>query len=324
MRKTGKSASWIFSFLIFGGLVFAWLNRQDLYDWLRLRNYTPAPAIAALATDTKMNDTARRLFYLQYPELNNKADFNSHCRENERTIVLGCYISGGQKIYLLDVTEKRLAGVEQVTAAHELLHAAYDRLDEEEKSNVNRMVTNAFAKLNDQRIRETIAEYKKAGADINNELHSILGTEVNKLPQELESYYGRYFTNRAKTVAYSEKYQSEFAKRKAQVAAYDTQLGSLKERIDALQAELGRKENAIDSQKARLDTLLAADDRSAYNALVPAYNGLISSYNAGVEEIRQLIVAYNQILNQRNAIAIEEQELLKALDSRSITPQNQR
>src|SRR6185295_11567695 len=102
-----------------------------------------------------MTPDTRRLFYVYHPVLEDKQAFNSHCTDSEKTIVLGCYISR-TGIYLYDVTDSRLNGVEQVTAAHETLHAAYERLSSSERKRVDGLTAQAFAQVTDQRIKDTI------------------------------------------------------------------------------------------------------------------------------------------------------------------------
>ena len=79
-----------------------------------------------------MTDKGRNLFYVYDPQLLDKDGFNTQCTIEEQSIVLGCYDGSG--IYLYDISDVRLEGVEEVTSAHEMLHAAYGRLSAKEKS----------------------------------------------------------------------------------------------------------------------------------------------------------------------------------------------
>lgn len=295
-----------------------WFHRWDLYDSWRLRNYRPSSQIISLASDTTMNDRTARLFYVYHPELDDKASFNEHCSNSERTIVLGCYVSG-IGIYVYNVTEPRLQGITQVTSAHEMLHAAYERLSRSDKKTLDKLLNQAYDTVTDQRIRDNIDDYRQNGADVTNELHSILGTEVRNLPPELEQYYRRYFTNRLAVVGFSEKYEQAFAERKQQVASADKKLLELKQQIDEAQNSLAIQKANIDSQRQKLDSLLAAKQYEAYNQGVPGFNSQIASFNNQVRSISRLIDEYNALVTERNAIALEEGELVKAIDSRPTT-----
>ncbi len=299
-----------------------WLQRWNVYDIFRLRGYNPPVQISQLATDTTMVNATRRVFYVNHPDLEDKTTFNGHCTDSEKTIVLGCF-APGRGIYLYNVTEPRLQGILEVTAAHETLHAIYERLDASEKKHVNILILQAYDSVKDQRIRATIEDYRTHGADTTNELHSILGTEVRSLPPELEQYYSHYFTNRLKIVEFSEKYEQEFTLRKQQVVDADLKLQELKQQIDQAQNNLIAQKTTLDNSRERLDALKAAKEFEAYNQNVPGYNSQVTAYNFEVKRIGRLIDQYNTLVAQRNAIAVEEGELIKAIDSRPDAVQGQ-
>lgn len=293
-------------------------NRQSIYDWWRLRDYVPPTVVSALADDTTMTDYGRRVFYVNRPSLTSDEDFSKACQSSvqEQTIVLGCYHSSQKGIYLLDVKDARLAGVEQVTAAHEMLHAAYDRLNDAERKRVNAMLNDFYANsLADARIKQTIELYKQSEPnDLLNEMHSIFATEIEQLPEPLEQYYKKYFTNRKQIVVYANKYEQEFSSREAEIKEADNQLASWKSQIESLQIGLTQKRNALDSGRKRL-TYLRSNDVEAYNEAVPGYNQLIDAYNGQVRDLRYLITSYNQLVERRNAVALEENQLVDALSN---------
>jgi DNA repair ATPase RecN len=322
MRKSSKSWSLIITLLIIGSAIFAYTKQQVIYDYFKLRNYHPPTVISQLASDTTMNPIARNIFYVEHPEVDDKASFNGHCRgNNEQTIVLGCYVPN-RGVYVYDVKETKLTGIQQVTAAHEMLHAAYDRLSKKDKDNVGALIDQAYQQVNNARIKATIEQYRKAGADTTNELHSILGTEVRDLPPGLESYYKKYFIERKVIVRYSEKYEQVFTDNKNQVDQYDAQLSDLKKQIQSNEAELEGLNSSLEASRKQLDQELASKNYQAYNSGVPVYNSSVNNYNAEVGSTKQLIALYNQTLDQRNAIALESQQLYKAIDSRYDTQQN--
>jgi hypothetical protein len=294
-------------------LAVAYVKRYELYDAWQLRDYQASPAIASLVENTKMNDYGRRLFYVNHPDIENKASFASNCGTQEKTIVLGCYISG-RGIYLLTVTDARLDGVQQVTAAHEMLHAAYDRLSLSDKKKVNSWLEAAYKTVTDQRIKDTIQQYRQNNADIDNELHSILGTEVGSLGPNLEQYYQRYFTDRTAVVTYSNKYESVFTDRKKQIEAYDQQLTQLEQQFKAATVNLDSQQAALAAERSRLNALLAVGDRAGYNAGVAPYNTKVRNYNAAVVSANDIVSEYKAVLAKRNAVAQETQDLVKALD----------
>lgn len=318
-----KSLSLITTLVILALPAVAFWQRLAIFDQVRLYGYNAPSAVAQLASDTTMLPSMRRLFYVYHPAIENKTDFNASCREDEQTIVLGCYIDT-RGIYLLSVSDARLTGVEQVTAAHETLHAAYARLSSGERSKVDAMTEAAFAGLNDQRITDTVALYRKQDPTVvPNELHSILGTEVATLPPDLETYYKRYFSDRAKIVAYSAQYEQAFTDRKNQVAAYDAQLATLKTQINNLQATLTTEAATLSDERNRLNGLKSSGQIAAYNSAVPGYNDSVNNYNANIDALSRMVDEYNAIVPVRNGIASEEQDLVQAIDSRTSVPAHQ-
>lgn len=304
------------------GLVYA--NRQALFDWWQLRHYQAPAAIASLASQDTMTGYARKVFYVNHPQLEDKSTFFNDCpsgNSQEQTIVLGCYHGGQAGIFLLDVSDPRLNGVEQVTAAHEMLHAAYDRLGAADKQRVDQMLLDYYHHgLHDQRILKTIDAYKQTEPnDVVNEMHSIFGTEVANLPAPLEQYYKRYFSDRSQIAAFAAQYQSEFTSRQAAVAQDDVKLASLREQINTLEADLRAKQANISSLQNSLVAERNSGNTTAYNAAVPQYNAQVDAYNAEVAQLRGLISQYNQLVSQRNAVAADQNQLVQELSSNAQT-----
>lgn len=318
-----KITSFIITIVILAVPVLGFWQRHAIFDLYRLHGYVAPSEVVQLATDTSMLPSMRRLFYVYHPALEEKTGFNAACRDNEQTIVLGCYVDS-QGIYLLNVTDARLTGVEQVTAAHESLHAAYERLSQSERTKVDAMTASYYATVTDQRLKDTIDLYKKQDTRVvPNELHSILGTEVRTLPDELEQYYKRYFADRSKVVSFSEQYEKAFTERKNQIVAYDAQLNALKAQITTMQNTLTSEANKLSSERERLSSLKSSGQTSAYNDAVPGYNAKVNTYNTDIDSLSGYISEYNDIVPKRNAIASEESDLVKAIDSRSSVPARQ-
>lgn len=298
---------------------FAVANRQNIIDWWKLNHYSPPAAVSALAAQDTMTAYGTRIFYLNQPAISDKPAFASACPNNggEQTIVLGCYHAGEAGIYLLSVNDPRLNGVEQVTAAHEMLHGVYERLSAADRKQVDAMLLDYYHNgLHDKRVLDTIAAYKKTEPnDLVNEMHSVFGTEIAQLPAGLEKYYKRYFTNRAQVASYAAAYQGEFTSREAALDMYDAQLSALKTQIDRDKSDLQSKQAEIETARSQLLAKRNGGDISGYNAGVASYNDLVDSYNAEVQTVRSLVDQYNQIVSTRNAVALEENQLVKDLST---------
>jgi hypothetical protein len=305
------------------GIVAAvWLNRYNISDYLILRSYNPPSSIVQLAQDDTLNDNGKRLFYVNKPQISDRSAFSSQCKETEQTIVLGCYT--GTNIYIFKVDDPKLNGVEQVTAAHEMLHAAYGRLDTADRKRIDSLVEAAYKRINDPRITALADSYQKQEpGSVPNELHSILATEVKDIGPELEAYYSRYFNDRSKVVEYANNYQKVFEDINQQVEAYDADLALRKAEIDRREADLTTRGQQLQAQKSDLDSLSASGQTRQYNSQVASYNSAVNSYNADIAELKVLVDEYNNLVQARNNLNLQQQNLAKSIDSRLSTINNQ-
>jgi uncharacterized protein YukE len=311
-----KILSGILTAIIIAGSVWVFFNVQSILDWWALRNYVPSSSIAALSRDASFSSKGEKLFYVHYPELLTKPNFNGKCTLTEETIVLGCYISR-DKIYVFDVEDDRLEGVEQVTAAHEMLHAAYDRLSDDERDRIDKLTLNYYEASDNKRLVKTIESYRvRDPSVVPNELHSILATEIRELPIELEEYYSQYFINRLAVVDFAENYEDEFTKLENQIEAFDVQLKDLSEIITTNENQLELLGAALSRELKELEALKSSP--SEYNNAVPSYNQKVQEYNSLLNQLRAEIANFNEIVRQRNQIATEEQSLIDAIDTRAI------
>jgi hypothetical protein len=293
-------------------------QRQAIHDWLKLYGYQPPASVVQLSNDITLTDKARKVFYVNHPAIEDSQTFNTACKNRDQhTSVLGCYHPVDHGIFVFHVADQRLAGVDQVTAAHEMLHAAYDRLSTGDRKRVDAMLQDFYANgLQDDRIKSIIAVYQKTEPnDVVNEMHSIFGTECSQLPPDLEAYYTQYFVNRTKVAKYASDYQDEFSSRQTLVSDYDTRLKTMKQQLDDSIAELASEEAEISSLKAQMDRETNANDIDAYNADVPVYNAKIDTYNALVVSTKSLMSIYNQTVVTRNQLALQVNDLAHSIDS---------
>jgi hypothetical protein len=300
-------ASWIF-----------W-QRDGIIDHVTVWRYQPTPEVLALADATSMSQSGRWNFYVADPSLESRESFNNHCTNgHEKTIVLGCYAA--RKIYIYNVNDERLPYVEEVTAAHEMLHAAYERLSESEREQVNRLVDSALDGITNKHVKSLINLYRKNEPDhLHNEMHSILGTEANKLPADLEEYYSQYFDDRTKVVKMSQQYQSVFNELQDQQRKLSNELAALSKQIDALsqvfETNVAAFEAKIDAfnQKARGGGFESeAEYDSEYAVLIAEQNRLEEDRGA----INSLVDTHNKKREQLQNLIIETNSLNESIDSR--------
>jgi hypothetical protein len=244
-----------------------------------------------LADNAGMEGRGRELFYMSEPVVEDRQAFNQDCtNQSEESIVLGCYKA--QKIYLFNVTDQRLNGVKEVTAAHEMLHAAYERLSGDERKRINALLEPQIQQIADPRLTTLIKLYnKQEPGELYNEMHSILGTEYPNLSPELESYYKQYFSDRQKVVGYSQSYEGVFT------------------------AQLERQQATLEAESQRLNRLQTQSPEQ-YNREVPPYNDKVRAFNALVTETKELVAQYNALVEKHNQEAAAQNDLFQSLDSR--------
>lgn len=325
-RRAGRFVGLVLLLVWLALLGLAAFNRQNIIDWWRLRQYQAPVIVSQLATQDTMTASARKIFYVNHPAIDDKAAFSQSCPNNassEKTIVLGCYVSNQAGIFLLQVSDARLDGVEQVTAAHEMLHAAYDRLSSSERAKVNAMLQNYYVHdLHDQRILDTIAAYRKSEPhDVVNEMHSVFGSEVSSLPAGLEQYYKRYFSSRAQVTAFAAQYQAAFTSREQTLKQQKRELDNLQSQIETMNIDLKAKRSSLSAKQAQLETSRSNGDVSAYNSGVPVYNSLVVDFNQEIEMVKSLIARYNTLKDSYNLLVLEENQLTNELKS-DVTPIN--
>jgi hypothetical protein len=191
---------------------FLYANRQYVVDQVSVWQYHPNNAVTQLAVRSGMSDTGKFYFFASQPAIEEADTFNKDCgRKEESTAILGCY--DGKNIYIYNVTNTQLDGIKETTAAHEMLHAAYARMSVGEKQTVDALLEAEYNKLkNDKEFAERMAFYARTEpGERDNELHSVIGTEVASISPALEAHYKEYFSDRRKVLALHDNYASVFA-----------------------------------------------------------------------------------------------------------------
>lgn len=301
--------------LVLAGGTWALLNQQDIRDWWVLRSYQPSAEISALAEATDMNERGERVFFASRPQLNDRSSFNTNCPFPDRSLVLGCFADS--HIYIFKVDNTKLDGVEEVTAAHEMLHAAYARMSGSERKKIDKLTADAYAGLRNDRLTQIIDGYRKDDPEsVPNELHSILGTEIRELPAELEAHYANYFDDRGQVVKIAESYEQVFVALQDKIAKLSNQIASLKNKIEKAEQDLGGDKASLDAEANRLKQLRDDGDFDEYNAGVPGYNALVSAYNAAVEDYKGFVSSHNKLVEDYNDLALEQNQLVQSLNSK--------
>ncbi len=235
-----------------------------------------------------MTDKGRFTFYATHPVIESQAAFNQSCpRQETGNPILGCYTTD-DRIYIYNLTNAELDGMEEVTAVHEMLHAVWSRMSVGERSRLSDELMTAYNNLADQELKTRMEYYQRTEpGEFTNELHSILGTEVANLGSSLESYYGRYFS-RSDVLALHTKYSSVYK------ALYD-RADELYKAMDTLSASIESRSKEYDSASEKLTT-----DINSFNAR--ADSGAFTSNAQFYQERSALIARSNALEAERKAI----------------------
>ena len=317
LKRTSFMRSFTAIVAVAGGLAAAYWFGPQLLDEFRAQQYTPSSHISAIEQRVMLTSAGRRIFYATSPEVQDSGQFNGSCHSVERTTaILGCYYR--DRIYLYNVQNSELDGALDVTAAHELLHAAYARLSTFEQRKVDGLVRAAYQKVkNEPTLKRLMEYYKQAepGAEIN-ELHSILGTTIANLDSELERYYARYFTNRASIVTLNQRYTQVFSELDQQATSLKAKISaeesSLKTETDAYQNELNQLNSDIQSFNQRA---VSGDFSSQeFYATRSALSGRVASLNNQQNQLNTRISAYNTMIAEYNKLAVRAQQLNQSMN----------
>lgn len=299
------------------------INRQYVIDQLNVWQYKPGSDIVALAERASMNDNGKFLFYAARPEVENALEFNQECdRKENSTAILGCY--NGRNIYIYNVTDKKLDGIKEVTAAHEMLHAAYSRMSDDEKRAVDSLLEAEYNKMKgDKEFKERMAFYARTEpGERDNELHSVIGTEVANISPELENHYKAYFANRNKLVALHAKYANVFAELQRKSDALSRQMTQLGNQIETKRveynadaAQLNTDINSFNDRANGGGFTSQNEFKSERDSLVARINGL----DALRAEINSDIDQYNALRQELLSVAGQSEALNRSIDS-SLAP----
>lgn len=311
--------SLLFSLLLITAAAYIFLNRQQVMDQLTVWHYQPTSEVVTLANQTGMNERGKFLYYASQPVIESTQKFNQECdRLENSTSILGCY--SGNRIYVYDVTDPRLDGIRQVTAVHETLHAAYQRLNDTEKAKVDGLLEAEYTKLeSDPDFKGRMAFYARTEpGERDNELHSVIGTEIASVSPALESYYKQYFTNRQMVTTLAAQYKSVFTKLTDQATKIGTQLTALN---DAIQARSAAYNNNAEQLNADIATFNSRAESSGFSSQSEFNSQRASLVARGIDlgtertNINNDINQYNMLLTQYNSIVASSKQLYNSIDS---------
>lgn len=316
--RAGKITQVVASLLVLAAAAWIFFNHQYVADRIAVWQYTPTTGIAAIVERAQFADDGEFYFYASRPSLSDRDEFNQHCTSEEgHAVILGCYVN--RQIFVFDIDDERLDGVREVTAAHEMLHAAYDRLSADEREQIG-VLLEAELDSADNALLERLRVYDSLSErDRINELHSIIGTEADEISPELETYYARYFENRQVIVDLFHSYESVFRDLREQQELLVGELNDLVVQINARTAAYNQSIVNLNAQIVGFNARAGqsggfaseAEFDAARNDLLAEQQAL-ESERAAIEGMRQ---QYDEQVLALDELNLQQQSLQQSLDS---------
>lgn len=298
--------------------VMAWgiINREWIYDYVRGLAYQPTAEMNAIRNRLKLTEKGEFLFNAAWPELNERDAFNSSCRSavDAEVAVLGCYTGGNIHIY--NIVENELAGIRELTTAHELLHANWARMSEEEKRDLVEPLTQTFD-TNRELLEGEITTYDVD--ERQEELYVRAGTEVANLPDVLEKHYAEVFSDQDLIVGFYNSYIKVFREVETEMDALKAEMDAIMVEVNAKTAEYEQRASQLEAEVesfnncARMEGCFVSMDEfnARRNVLVAEQNNIEALY----AEIDNLIREYNSRVEKYNADITRHETLDKKINS---------
>ena len=205
---------WVILLVVVALVALIVFNRDWIRDFWRGVSYRPTSEMARIRDDLDLTGQGEFLFNASRPVLNESEEFNDTCRfeSDEENAVLGCYRD--ENIYIYNIKDTELDGIRELTAAHELLHAVWERMSESERGSYAESLSLVYDQ-NKEILEGEITTYDNN--ERKEELYVRAGTEVKKLPDDLEKHYATIFNDQDKVVNFYNKYIAVFNNLKAEM-----------------------------------------------------------------------------------------------------------
>lgn len=309
--------------LLLGSGAWLFFNRQYVIDQVSVWNYKPAAAMTEIVDDISLSDAGQFYLYTTHPSIASAEEFNTSCPQREvNNPILGCY--NGDRIFIYDIKEASLEGIKQVTAAHEMLHAAWDRLNDQEKDRISELLKKEYDTITDPRFHERMDYYERTEpGQFYNELHSIIPTERKTIGNELEDYYKRYFNDRQAIVEFHDSYSEVFQELEMESDRLYDALMLLDKQIDSKQStylqDLSSLSADIEDFNRRADSG-DFNSTSEFNSERAALMTRTDQLEADRLALNDLIERYNDQYYRYQAVASQIQRLNNSIDSMSTVP----
>ena len=152
---------------------FANLDYSFLSDKKKANEFKPSPEIETLVSRMNLTDKGRIILYASSPQLKDKTSFNGTCGHDgdPDMYIAGCYYKINDEEYIdiynsgKDATELQnsyynYTDSKVVTLAHEMMHAAYSRISDNDKEWIEIELNKVYSSNSD--LRSELSKYSSS------------------------------------------------------------------------------------------------------------------------------------------------------------------
>jgi curved DNA-binding protein CbpA len=218
-----------------------------------------------------------------------------------------------------DIDNEQLDGIEEVTTAHEALHAAWDRMSDADRESVSVLLEAEYDALGDPKLKERMDYYARTEpGERHNELHSIIATEVAQISPALEEYYSQYFDDRSKVVTLYASYNAVFTRLADESEALYARLGVLSTEIDSLKGAYQAEATALSNDIATFNQKASGGGFTSDSEFNKQRSVLVSrsrELEAQRTIVNEKVKLYNDENAKYQALVVQSEELNKSIDS---------
>lgn len=314
-RKKNHYILCLFLVLVMAIVVVGILNREWIYDWYRGVSYNPSTEMLRIRNKLELTGDGEFLFNATQPVLSEAKEFNQQCRQDDDEVaILGCYNDGN--IYVYNIVAEELNGIRELTTAHELLHARWERMSEEKRRELVEPLTRVFD-ANQELLGDEINQYDIS--EKQEELYVRAGTEVKNLPENLEKHFAEIFSDQDKIVDFYESYVTVFCEIKDRMAKLMDEMEDLKEEIGVRTAEYEKQALQLEADIVSFNS--CAEVEGCFGSNREFYDRRSQILNRQEElvrmndEINEMINEYNEMVDAYNADVTESHKMQDMINS---------
>lgn len=299
--------------------VCVWLNRTYISDVFSSIFSKLSPEVVAVEERVGLTDYGRLVFSATNTNLEDRDSFNERCKSHNQDIsVLGCYAGG--RIYIYNINNEDLNGIVESTAAHELLHAMWNRMENGEKNRISKLLLDVY---NDDKYHNMLAEDLENYGELEriDELHSRIGTEIADLPEALEKHYAKYFINQDLVVDYYNAYIEPFRELAREIEELSAKLEKLDSEIEEKSKNYYNNAHKLAAEIEEFNNCAATSGCFTTERIFMSRRGVLqaaqNTLNDEFNEVNELVEKYNELVTEYNENVIRGDILEKAINSNS-------